>query len=69
MQEFLQQSEKQHDNTRKQQIYNRRLEHPNQKEVEEIDFRCNTMKMLETIKQDVKNSLKEMDEKTNKKLE
>ena len=27
------------------------------------------MKVLDTIKQDVKNSFKEMDEKTNKKLE
>ncbi|KAK7815479.1 hypothetical protein U0070_005591 [Myodes glareolus] len=46
-----------------------RLEHPNPEEVEEIDFKCNVMKVLETIKQDVKNSFKEMEEKTNKKVE
>ena len=45
-----------------------RFEHPNPEEVEEIDFRHNIMKMVETIKQDVNNSFKEMDEKTNKKL-
>ena len=47
----------------------RRLEHPNPEEVEEIDFKCNLMKMMETLKQEVKNSLKEMEEKTNKRLE
>ncbi|KAK7800088.1 hypothetical protein U0070_002429 [Myodes glareolus] len=45
-----------------------RLEHPNPEEVEEIDCKHNMMKVLETIKQDVKNSFKGMDEKTNKKL-
>ena len=44
-----------------------RLEQPNT-EVEEIDFKCN-MKVIETIKQHVKNFFKEMDEKTNKKFE
>ena len=42
-----------------------RLEHPNPEEVEEIDI----MKVIESLKQDVKNSLKEMEVKTNKKLE
>ena len=46
-----------------------RFEHPNPVEVEEIDFKRNIMKVLENIKQDVKNSFKEMDENTNKKLE
>ena len=46
-----------------------RHEHPNPEEVEEIDFKRNIMKVRETFKQDVKNSLKEMDEKTNKKIE
>ena len=44
-----------------------RLEHPNPEEVEEMDFKRNLMKMMETLKQEVKNSLKEMEEKTNKK--
>ena len=42
-----------------------RLEHPNPEEVEEIDI----MKVIESLKEDVKNSLKEMDEKNNKKFE
>ena len=46
-----------------------RLEHPNPEEVEEINFKYNTMKVIETLKPDVRNSLKEMKEKTNKKLE
>ena len=46
-----------------------RLEHPNPEEVEEIDFKCNIMNVIESLKQDVKNSLKEMDEKNNKKFE
>ena len=69
MKDFLQQSEKHHDNTRIQQHTTGRLEHPNQKEVEEIDFKHKIMKVFETIKQDVKNSLKEMEEKTKKRLE
>ena len=46
-----------------------RLEYPNPEEVEEIDFKHNIMKVIESLKQDVKNSLKEMDEKNNKKFE
>ena len=42
-----------------------RLKHPNLEEVEKIDI----MKVIETLKQDVKNSLKEMDEKKSKKFE
>ena len=45
-----------------------RLEYPNPEEVEEIDFKRNIMKVIESLKQDVKNSLKEMDEKNNKKF-
>ena len=40
----------------------RRLKHPIPEEVEEIDFKCNIMEVIETLKQDVENSLKEMDE-------
>ena len=46
-----------------------RLEHTNPEEVEEINFKRNLVKMMETLQQEVKNSLKEMEEKTNKKLE
>ena len=42
-----------------------RLDHPNP-EVEENDFECNFMKMMNTFKEEVKNSLKEIEEKTNK---
>ena len=46
-----------------------RLDHTNPQKVEENDFKCNSTKMMETFKEEVKNSLKEMEEKTNKKLE
>ena len=39
-----------------------RLEHSNPEKVEEIDFKCNLMKIMETRKQEVKNSLKEIEE-------
>ena len=42
-----------------------RLDHPNPEKVED-DFKCNLMKMMETFKEKMKNSLKEMEEKTNK---
>ena len=42
-----------------------RLDHPNP-EVEENDFECNFMKMMYTFTEEVKNSLKEIEEKTNK---
>ena len=45
-----------------------RFEHPNP-EVEEIDFKRNIMKVIQSLKQDVKSSLKEMGEKNNKKFE
>ena len=45
-----------------------RLDHPNPEEAEENDFKCNFMKMMETFKEEMKNSLKEMEEKTNKKI-
>lgn len=41
-----------------------RLRHPNPEELEKVDI----MKAIESLKQDVKNFLKEMDEK-NKKIE
>ena len=42
-----------------------RLEHHNPEEVEEIDI----MKVIESLEQDVENSIKEMDETNNKKFE
>ena len=45
------------------------LDQPNPEEVEDNDTKINFMKMMETFKEEVKNSLKEMEEKTNKKLE
>ena len=46
-----------------------RLDYPNSEEAEENNFKHNFMKMMETFKEEMKNSLKEMEEKTNKKLE
>ena len=43
-----------------------RLKHSNIDEVKEINFKCNLMKMMEPLKQEVKNSLKEMEKKTHK---
>ena len=43
----------------------RRLEYPIPEEVEEINFKCNILKIIEDLKQEVKNCFKEM-EKTNK---
>ena len=46
----------------------RRIEHPTPEEIEEINFKWNIMKILEDLKQDVKNCHKEI-EMTNKKVE
>ena len=46
-----------------------RLEQPNIDEVEENDLKNNFRRMFETLKEEMRNSLKEMEEKTNKKLE
>ena len=46
-----------------------RLDHPNPEKAEENDIKCNFMKMMEAFKEEMKNSLKEIEEKTNKKLE
>ena len=46
-----------------------RPDHPNPDEAEENYLKYNFMKMIETFKEEKKNSLKEMEEKTNKKLE
>ena len=46
-----------------------RLHNPNPEEAEENDFKCNFMKMKEMFKEEIKSSLKEMVEKTNKNLE
>ena len=43
----------------------RRIEHPSPEEIEEIDFKRNYMKMIEKLKQEVKNCHEEM-EITNK---
>ena len=44
-----------------------RFEHPNPEEAEENNFKCNFMRMMETFKEEMKNSLKEMQENTQKK--
>ena len=44
-------------------------EHPTPADAEENNLKYNLMKMVETLKEEMKNSLKEMEEKTNKKLE
>ena len=44
----------------------RRPEHPNPEETEENDLPYNFIKMTEILKEEMKNSLKEMDEETNK---
>ena len=46
-----------------------RHEHPNPQKAEENDFKYNFMKMIQSLREEMKNSLKEMEEKTNKKLE
>ena len=45
-----------------------RIEHPTPEEIEEIDTKQNYMKIIEELKQEVKNCHKEM-EMTNKKVE
>ena len=35
-----------------------RLDHPNTEKAEENNFKCNFMKMMETFKEEMKNSLK-----------
>ena len=46
-----------------------RLKHSNTEEAEKkIYLECNFVKMMETIKKEKKNSLKEMEEKANKKI-
>ena len=67
-QEFLQHPVKQHGNTRIKQNEARRLDHAKQELLAETKFKNNLMRMMETFKQ-VKNSLIEMDWKTNKHLE
>ena len=42
-----------------------RLDHSNPEKVEDV-FKCNLMKMMETFKEKIKNSLKEMEKKRNK---
>ena len=39
-------------------------EHPNAEEAEENNLKYNFMKMIETFKEEIKNSLKEMEKKT-----
>ncbi|XP_059108386.1 uncharacterized protein LOC131901160 isoform X1 [Peromyscus eremicus] len=46
-----------------------RPEHPNTEETEEIDLKNDLKKMLEIFKEEMKNSLKELEEKSNKKWE
>ena len=44
-----------------------RPDHPNPEETEENVLKYNFMKLIEILKDEMKNSLKEMEEKTNKK--
>ena len=46
-----------------------RLDHPNPEEAEENNFKQNFMRMNETFKEEMKIFLKNMEEKTNKKIE
>ena len=46
-----------------------RLDHPTPEDIEKNDFKHYLMKMMKTLKEEVKNSLKETEEKINKKLE
>ena len=46
-----------------------RLEQSNIDEAEENDLKNNFRRIFETLKEEMRNSLKEMKEKTNKKLE
>ena len=46
-----------------------KLDLPNPKETKENNCKCSFIRMMETFKKKMKNSLKEMVEKTNKKLE
>ena len=43
-----------------------RLDHPKPEDIEENNFKQYLMKMMETLNEKVKNSLREMEEKTNK---
>lgn len=43
-----------------------RPEYPNTNEPEENNLKNNFLKMIETLKEDIKNSIKEVEEKTNK---
>ena len=46
-----------------------RSEHPTPEEIEEIDSKQIFMKIIEELKQEVKSSCKEMEDKYNKKIE
>ena len=46
-----------------------RLEHPNTDEAKENDLKNNFRRMFEALKEEMRNSVIEMEEKTNKKLE
>ena len=43
-----------------------RFDHPNPEKAEENNFKSNFMRMMGTFKEEMKNFLKEMEEKTNK---
>ena len=45
------------------------LDHSKPEEAEEYDLKFNFMQMIEALKEEIKNFLKEMEEKTNKKVE
>ena len=66
MQEFIQQSKKQHGTPEPSGHTTGWLCHANSEEAEENDFKHNLMKMMESIKKEIKNSHKEIEEKTNR---
>ena len=43
-----------------------RLDHPNPEETEGNNFKCNFMRMMDTFIEEIKNSLKDREERTNK---
>lgn len=67
MQEYIQQPKEQYGNTKTQCPTTGRPEHPNPEEAEENDLTYEFMKMIETLKDERKNSLKEMEENANNK--
>ena len=68
MQEHIQQPKEQYVNTWTWWSYKVRAEQPNPKEAKENILKYNFLKMIKTLKEEMKNSLKEIEKNTNKKL-